>query len=131
MSPPATGAHHPWMPARRPGCQPSFTPRYFVLVHHRLDAIWGSLPQRVGIESAQQFWDHVALDPGRPPRVNSTTMLRGKRGTPLAAGFSRTIHYEISGAGRIDFQFNPDWSRGASGDAHAIVVILRIDLGSH
>ncbi len=58
-------------------------------------------------------------------------MLRGKRGTPLAAGFSRTIHYEISGAGRIDFQFNPDWSGGASGDAHAIVVILRIDLGSH
>ena len=24
----------------------------------------------------------------------------------MAPGFSRTVHYEISGAGRIDYQFN-------------------------
>lgn len=86
---------------------------------------------RVGLASAQQFWDHVALDPGRPPPINSTTMLRGKRGRPLQDGFSRTIHYEISGAGRIDYQFDPRWRSGAVVDEHAIVVILRIDLGSH
>lgn len=130
MNPPATGAHHPWMPARRPGGRPPFAPRFRVLVHHQLEETWERLCARVGTASAQQFWDHVALEPGRPPRVNRATVLRGARGRPLAQGFSRSVHYEISGAGRVDYQFNPYWT-GPSGDEYGIVVIVQIGLGSH
>ncbi len=130
MTPPATGDHHPWMPARRPGGRPSFAPRFRVLVHHQLEERWEQLVDRIGIASAQQFWDHVAVEPGRPPRINAATVLRGSRGRPLGPGFSRSIHYEASGAARIDYQFNPRWV-GRSGDEYGIVVIVQITLGSH
>jgi hypothetical protein len=102
-----------------------------VLVHRRFAARWNELPQRVGTESAQQFYDHVATNPGQPPAIGRTSILRGAAGRPLAPGFSRTIHYEISGAGRIDYQYNNAFIVGEQGDAHAIVFILTIDLGSH
>jgi hypothetical protein len=57
-------------------------------------------------------------------------MLRGSLGRPIAAGFSRTVHYEVSGAGRIDYQYH-DAYVGARGDPHPVVFILRIALGSH
>ena len=44
---------------------------------------------------------------------------------------SKTIHYEITGAGRIDYQFNPSATEGPRGDPHGVVKILTIDLGSH
>lgn len=131
MTPPATGAHHPWMPARRPGGRPSFTPRFRVLVHYQLETAWDRLHVLVGSVSLQQFWDHVAVEPGRPPRVNRATVLRGSRGRPLDTGFSRTVHYEVSGAARIDYQFNPRWVGPADGREYGIVVILQIGLGSH
>jgi hypothetical protein len=89
------------------------------------------LPERVGLESAQQFYDYVANTPGRPPAVGRTTVLAGRAGQPTGEGFSRTIHYEISGAGRIDFQFNDVYRGGAQGDPHPVVRILTIDLSSH
>jgi hypothetical protein len=46
-------------------------------------------------------------------------------------GYSKTIHYEITGAGRIDYQFNPSASDGARGDPHGVVKIMSIDLGSY
>jgi hypothetical protein len=131
MNPPATGAHHPWMPARRPGGRPPFAPRFRVLIHYQLHDVWERLRDRVGTASAQQFWDHVAVEPGRPPRINSATVLRGARGRPLESGFSRSIHYEVSGAARIDYQFNPRWIGPAGGDEYGIVVIVQITLGSH
>jgi len=50
---------------------------------------------------------------------------------PKWPGYSKTIHYEITGAGRIDYQFNPAASDGARGDQHGAVKIMSIDLGSH
>lgn len=57
--------------------------------------------------------------------------MKGKHHAPKWAGYSPTIHYEISGAGRIDYQYNPASTEGAQGDAHGVVKILSIDLGSH
>ncbi len=124
-------AYSPQVPAKRPGGKPSRKPRYRVLVHKRFLDRWIELPTRVGMESAQQFFDHVADTPGVPPRVNSTTYLRGKAGRPREPGFSRTIHYEISGAGRIDYQFSDAYRTTPDGDEHAVVFILTIDLSSH
>ncbi|MDQ3153995.1 MAG: hypothetical protein M3R63_20530, partial [Actinomycetota bacterium] len=70
-----------------------------MLVHRQFKHLWEALPDRVGLPSAQQFYDHVAHTPGNPAAINRTGVLRGKAGRPIAEGFSRTIHYEISGAG--------------------------------
>jgi hypothetical protein len=74
------------------------------------------LPERVGLTAARQFYDHVAQTPGQPAPVNRTGVLRGRAGEPMAPGFSRTIHYEISGAGRIDYQYHDAYDDGARGD---------------
>ncbi len=79
----------------------------------------------------QQFYDHVAHTPGTPPLVNSAVILRGKAGEPKFPGASRTIHYEISGAGRIDYQFVNEFRVADVGDPHPVVLILTIDLSSH
>ena len=83
------------------------------------------------MESAQQFWDHVAFTPGQHPTVGASSVMKGKYGQPKWPGYSRTLHYEISGAGRIDYQFNPVSTEGGRGDPHGVVKILTIDLGSH
>jgi hypothetical protein len=83
----------------------------------------------VGLENAQQFWDHVALTPGEHPRVGTSSVMKGKHNGPKWPGYSKTIHYEISGAGRIDYQYNPASTEGAERDVH--VKILTMDLGSH
>jgi hypothetical protein len=57
-------------------------------------------------------------------------VLRGKAGRAVD-GFSRVVHYEISGAGRINYRFHDTYDRGAHGDPHRIVQILTIDLASH
>lgn len=57
--------------------------------------------------------------------------MKGKHNGPKWSGYSKTIHYEISGAGRIDYQYTDATTEGAKGDAHAVVKILSIDLGSH
>jgi hypothetical protein len=101
-----------------------------VLVHRKQRDLWNGLADVVGVESAQLFWDHVAQTPGRAPRVGSSNILKGKAGEPKAEGFSRTIHYEISGAGRINYQFN-DAYIGRHGDPHSVVWILTIDHSSH
>jgi hypothetical protein len=101
-----------------------------VLVHRKFAEMWSSLPDRVGLAAAQQFYDHVANTPGQPAAVNRTGVLRGKAGEPMAPGFSHTIHYEISGAGWIDYQFN-DAYRGTRGDPHPVVFIRAINLSSH
>lgn len=126
-----TRAYAPFVPARRPGGRPAERPRYRVLVHRAFAADWSSLPRHVGLESAQQFYDHVSTEPGRPPEVNRSTILRGRAGRPVVHGCSRTIHYEISGAGRIDYQYSDDFRGGQHGDPHPVTLILTIDLGSH
>jgi hypothetical protein len=58
-------------------------------------------------------------------------VLRGKAGEPMGPGFSHTIHYEISGAGRIDYQYHDAYPGGAKGDPHPVVFIRAINLSSH
>ena len=58
--------------------------------------------------------------------------MKGKHNSPKWPGYSKTtIHYEISGAGRIDYQYNPASTVGAEHDVHGVVKILTVDLGSH
>jgi hypothetical protein len=102
-----------------------------VLVHRQFLGIWNELPARVGLANAQQFWDHVAMMPGQPPAVGTSSVMKGRHAAPKWSGYSRTIHYEITGAGRIDYQFNPAATEGERGDPHGVVKILAIDLGSH
>jgi hypothetical protein len=102
-----------------------------VLIHRQYHEVWRALPGRVGLENAQQLYDHLAMMPGAPPKVGTSSILRGNIGQPIDAGFSRTIHYEISGAGRVNYQFHDHFTGGAHGDPHPIVVILSIELASH
>lgn len=92
--------------------------------------MWLTLAETVGLENAQQFYDHVTLTPDRPPKIGTSGMLKGRHNRGQH-GWSTRIHYEISGAGRIDYEYNPAYSGGAQGDAHAVVRILNIALGSH
>lgn len=48
-------------------------PRYRVLVHREFLEEWKSLADRVGLENAQHFWDHVASTPGLPPSVGTSS----------------------------------------------------------
>lgn len=126
-----SSSYQPFRPARRPGGRPADRPRYRVLVHRQFLELWSQLQSRAGLENAQQFYDHVAQTPGRQPRIGRATILAGKAGKPKGEGFSRTIHYEISGAGRIDYQFNDAYVDGVFHDPHPVVFILTIDLSSH
>lgn len=48
----------------------------------------------------------------------------------MAPGWSRTVHYEVTGSARVDYQFH-DAYLGESGDEHPVVAILTINFGSH
>jgi hypothetical protein len=106
-------------------------PAFRILVHHKYLAVWNELADRVGLINAQQFWDHVAMTPGQPPKVGTSSIMKGKHNAPKWPGYSKTIHYEVTGAGRVDYQFNPSATEGARGDPHGVVKIMSIDLGSH
>jgi hypothetical protein len=125
------GAYLPYVPAKRPTASPSDKPLYRVLVHRKFKNHWDELVERVGETAAAQFWDHVAHTPGQKPPIASTTILKGKAGDPIDSGWSRTYHYEISGAGRIDYQFHNDFQTTSGGDKHKIVAIMTINYSSH
>lgn len=131
QSDPKPGSYRPYVSARRPGGRPGARPRFRVLVHRQYLDVWTDLADRVGVENAQQFWDHVSTNPGQPPKVGTSTVLRGKHHGPKWPGYSRTIHYEITGAGRIDYQYATSTREGDLGDEHSVVKILTINLGSH
>jgi hypothetical protein len=131
---PKASAYQPFLAARSPGGKPSDKPKYRLLVHRRFLSEWNQLVERVGLESALQFYDHVTQTTGSHPLVGSSTILKGKAGKPTWDGYSRTVHYEISGAGRIDYQWTDHEMHGAPGgpgDEHRITKILTIDFGSH
>ncbi|WP_157431879.1 hypothetical protein [Actinomadura hibisca] len=123
--------YRPFEPARRPGGRPDSQPKYRVLVHRRFRDHWDELVDRVGLKMAQQFWDHVSNSPGNPDPIAATCYLRGKAGRPRGVGWSRTIHYEISGPGRINYQYNDTYQTSPDGDVHRVVAILTINYSSH
>ncbi len=55
---PQPGAYRPHVAARRPGAPPDAKPRFRVLVHRQYADAWVLFATRVGLENAQQFWDH-------------------------------------------------------------------------
>jgi hypothetical protein len=73
----------PFPPARRPGGRPAAKPRYRVLVHRKFADLWASLPERVGLAAAQQFYDHVAKTPDQPaattPRDHKPAPVNGPK----------------------------------------------------
>jgi hypothetical protein len=71
-----------------------------MLVHRQYAAVWENLADRVGLESAQQFYDHITQSPDQHRKVGSSGLLRGTH------------------------QTSPD------GDEHRVVRILVINLGS-
>lgn len=128
---PTPGAYQPFAPARRPGGHPAAKPKYRVLVHRQFQQEFEKLAERCGLESARQFWDHVATTPGSFPLVNRSSVLKGKAGEPDNAGFSRTIHYEISGAARINYQYSDTHQTTPQDKPHKVVRIKTISYGSH
>jgi hypothetical protein len=124
-------AYDPLTPARRPGKKPDEAPKYRILVHKRFRNHYDQLVTMVGLQQAQQFWDHVATNPGGRCAVASTCYLRGRAAKPQGPGWSRTLHYELTGSARIDYQFNDSYSTCVGGDPHPVVAILTISYSSH
>ncbi|WP_439681777.1 hypothetical protein [Embleya sp. MST-111070] len=124
-------AYDPLCPAQRPGGKPDAPPKYRVLVHKRFRRQYEELVTRVGLQQAQQFWDHVAHDPGNPAPVASTCILKGKAGRPQGPGWSRTVHYELTGAARVDYQYCDEYRTCPGADAHPVIAIRTINYSSH
>ena len=127
----SNSAYRPYEPAKRPGGKPDETPKYRVLVHRNYTHHYSELVPRVGLQQAQQFWDHVSCSPGRTDPIAQTTILRGRAGRPKEPGWSKTIHYEVSSSARIDYQYCDAYKTGPDGDPHPVIFILTINYSSH
>jgi hypothetical protein len=124
-------AYDPLQPAQRPGSGPNDAPLYRVLVDKRFRHHYKQLVERVGLQQAQQLWDFLASTPGGKSAIASTTVLKGKAGAAKGPGWSRTVHYEVTGSARVDYQFHNSYKTKANGDEHCVVAILTISFGSH
>ncbi|HWE88726.1 MAG TPA: hypothetical protein VG317_04605 [Pseudonocardiaceae bacterium] len=127
----ADSAYQPYQPARRPGGRPDAAPTYRVLVHRQYRRHWEQLVTRVGLQQAQELWDHLAQTPGKPPMTANSCILRGRAGRPKGPGWSRTVHFEVSSMARIDYQHHDEYTTNADGDPHPVVAILTINFSSH
>lgn len=120
------GAHAPFLPARAPLGKPDVQPTWRVLVHRQFLKRWEDLVPRVGAQGAQQLWDYLTTQPGQQSPYGCVSKLRG-----APKGSITTWHYEVSGAGRVDFQCFPDLVATPGEPAHPTVKIVGIDYGSH
>lgn len=127
----ASHAYHPYWVTSRPGGKPLTAPEYRVLVNKQFWDKWEQIVTRVGLESATQFWDHVAWTPNQPPLINRSSFLRGAPGAPMGEDWSKTIHYEISSMARINYQYNDEFQFTADSDVHKVVAIRSINYSSH
>lgn len=130
-SEPQPKAYRPFQSARKPGGKPDVQPEWRVLVHRKHAAAWSNLVERFGQTNADELWDHLTTSPDRPPRLGTVTPMRGKLGKALNDGTSRVYHYEISGAGRVDYRFHPSFSSAPDREPHPTVFIVSIDHRSH
>lgn len=127
---PRPGGYRPFVAARRPGGKPKHAPAWRVVVHRKHLDLWSQLADRCGVQNAQQLWDHLANQPDRPPQLGTVTRMKGKHmsGTD---GWSGIHHYEIIGAGRVDYRYHPRWKTSPDADEHKVVQIVSINLSSH
>ncbi len=100
-------------------------------MHRKHARAWAELADRFGERNADELWDHLTSRPNRPPRLGTVTPMKGKLGKPLADGTSGVFHYEISGAGRVDYRFHPAYRTSPDRAAHPTVFIVSIDHRSH
>ncbi|MDH2425395.1 hypothetical protein [Sphaerisporangium sp. TRM90804] len=100
-------------------------------MHRRFAQHYEQLVHRVGLQQAEQFWDHVSQEPGKPSALASITILKGSAGKPRGSGWSRTHHYELTSMARVDYQYHDGYRTAPDGDAHPVVAILTISFGSH
>lgn len=127
-----TSAYKPYTSTRRPGGSPEDRPLFRVLVHRKHEERWNELADRVGLDQAPRFYDHVSRTPGTPPEGVNVSRLRGRAGKPHEVGFSSTLHWRVPGrAARIDYQYNPEYRGGQRGDPHPVVRIIAISFSSH
>ena len=124
------GAYDPLVSVGRPGGRPRDKPRFRVLIHKRHLRLWEKLIRRCGLQNAQQVWDHLAFRPDQPPLLGTCTPFKGKN-YQGSDGWSRRYHYEITGADRLDYQFDPEYRGGRTGEPHPVVKIIIIAFGSH
>lgn len=127
----ANSAYQPFEPARRPGGKPDEAPNYRVVVHRRYADQYNRLPEAIGLQQAQQLWDHLATSAHEFAALGSSTILRGTAGKPRGVGWSRTVHYEASSKARVNYQYHKQYTTVDGGDPHPVVAILTIELGSH
>lgn len=127
---PAPGAYAPLVTTGRPGGKPDEQPRFRPLIHKKDWAAWRAMVETVGLQSAQRLWDHLAFNADRKPQVGRVTIMKGRhmRGRD---GWSDVHHYEVSGAGRVDFQYHKSYEGGDENLPHAVVRIIRISMSSH
>jgi len=123
-------AYQPYQPAKRPGGKPDTQPKWRVIVHRKHAPLWSQLADKVGLRNAQRAWDYLATRPNVAPAIGTSTKLKGM-GKYARDGWSAPHHYEVSGAGRIDYQYNPRYQATANGDPHPVVRIVSINLDSH
>lgn len=125
-------AYSPFTNTRRPGGKPDYEPQFRVLVHQKHAPRWEQLVERIGLEQAQRFYDHVAQHPGAPAAGIRMNILKGRAGNPEEQGFSRTVHWRVPGSGaRIDYQYHARYGGGRDGDEHGVVRVIAIAFGSH
>jgi hypothetical protein len=127
----SNSAYDPSRPAKRPGGKPDEKPVYRVLVHKRYKRHYDQLAEKVGLQQAEQFWDHLASTPGEPSAVASITILRGRAGRSAGNGWSRIHHYELSSKARADYRYNDSYVTGPGDEPHRVVEIVTINFGSH
>lgn len=126
---PPAGAYAPLVPIGSPSGKPDLKPRFRVLLHKGDWKIWQDAIERAGAQNIKELWDHLAYRPDHPPLLGTVTRLRGKH-LSGSQGWSAVHHYELTGAARVDYQFNPAYV-GLEGDPHGVVKIIRITLSSH
>jgi hypothetical protein len=103
---PKPSSYRPFVSARRPGGPPAGKPKWRVIVHRKHLQLWNDLVDRCGLQAAQQCWDHLAFNADRPSPFGNITMMKGKL-RHGKDGWSGVHHYEITGAGRVDFHTTP------------------------
>lgn len=101
-------------------------PAWRVLVHHKFLPQWNELVSRTGEANARELWNHLTRSPDRPPQLGCVTKMKGR-----PKGSRPVWHYELTGAGRIDYYVVPDHRTPGGGDPHPCVFIIGIDYGSH
>lgn len=134
MSPsnsPKPSAYRPFVSARYfgPG-RPPETPQWRVLVHRKHVETWDSIPARCGESNARELWEHLTTAPNEKPRLGTVSKMKGRQFAATGDGMSAVYHYEITGAGRVDYRYKREFV-AHRGDPHPVVQIVSIDLGSH